>query len=323
MHGLAACDERVAADMPVTFGSAGPGPGPSRLPSTGSRGASPAFSVTSESGDGTSKWGLIREIHTKKQASKAEVRRRFVQLVQEAHKEQSHPCDLSAHISSVPGSRAFIDEDEIMTGSRRKSLQRAFTREVLKEAYASTAGRSLTNRRRRADARASGGERPNMTQFMNDKQPPWLIDPRTSQNMAKWDIITAIALAFTALFTPYEIAYLGAPKDWTERLFLINRLVDLIFLIDMCLQFFLMVPVSDRYGDRWISDRRTLVCNYLKGWFPMDLFSTAISVVDLYAARRRCRRRRRCSQTPPPLLGLASRPPCTVPRPPLVHVPRP
>lgn len=36
---------------------------------------------------------------------------------------------------------------------------------------------------------------------------PWLLDPR-SKRMKRWDSIIALALLYTALLTPYEIAFL-------------------------------------------------------------------------------------------------------------------
>ena len=35
-----------------------------------------------------------------------------------------------------------------------------------------------------------------------------IIDPRMSKYMAYWDTVTMLAILFTALVTPYEIAYL-------------------------------------------------------------------------------------------------------------------
>ena len=38
--------------------------------------------------------------------------------------------------------------------------------------------------------------------------PKWLIDPRTSKRMGYWDFTTVMALLFTALVTPFEVAFL-------------------------------------------------------------------------------------------------------------------
>jgi hypothetical protein len=107
-----------------------------------------------------------------------------------------------------------------------------------------------------------------------------LIDPRTSRFIGKWDTFTVLALAFTALFTPYEVAFLGAPESYADAIFVGNRIVDIIFILDGILQFFLIVSVSDKHGDRWITDHSVLVQRYLRGWFIIDAFSVGISSVD-------------------------------------------
>ena len=70
-----------------------------------------------------------------------------------------------------------------------------------------------------------------------------VLDPRTNQWVAWWDLVTTLALLFTALVTPVEVAFLQAPNNWAERLasplFWTNRCIDVIFIADMILQFFL------------------------------------------------------------------------------------
>ena len=113
--------------------------------------------------------------------------------------------------------------------------------------------------------------------------PSCVIDPRRSPAFAWWDGITVIALIFTALVTPYEVAFLPPSADALDPMFLINRAVDGVFLCDIILQFFLMQMVSDKYGDRWIANQQVLIRRYLSGWFVIDIFSTAISAVDILA----------------------------------------
>ena len=74
----------------------------------------------------------------------------------------------------------------------------------------------------------------------------WLIDPRTNRYIGQWDILTSIALVFTALVTPFEVSFLPPPTtDSLDVLFYVNRAVDVIFLIDMWLQFGLIFQVQD------------------------------------------------------------------------------
>ena len=66
--------------------------------------------------------------------------------------------------------------------------------------------------------------------------------------MPAWDTLTVLALLFTALVTPYEVALLEPPVSWSaaarDVLFIVNRIVDLVFLFDMFVQFLLMVQVG-------------------------------------------------------------------------------
>jgi hypothetical protein len=63
----------------------------------------------------------------------------------------------------------------------------------------------------------------------------YIIDPRTNQLVGYWDLLTSLALVFTALVTPIEVAFLSAPSG-AERLsnglFWTNRVVDCVFIAD-------------------------------------------------------------------------------------------
>ena len=48
-----------------------------------------------------------------------------------------------------------------------------------------------------------------------------------------WDLCTAAALVYTAIVTPYEVAFLAPPspsEKWSDSIFIINRCVDVIFI---------------------------------------------------------------------------------------------
>ena len=70
--------------------------------------------------------------------------------------------------------------------------------------------------------------------------PPWFLVMPDSKFVQSWDMVTLVALLFTATITPYEVAVLSE-QMWNEArvdpLFWINRLVDSIFLGDMGLSF--------------------------------------------------------------------------------------
>ena len=69
----------------------------------------------------------------------------------------------------------------------------------------------------------------------------WTIDP-SSRAMGKWDTTMTLALLFTATITPFEVCVLTPtplhqmlrdPLSW------LNRLVDVVFVVDIVLNFFI------------------------------------------------------------------------------------
>merc|ERR1719160_2103973 len=66
------------------------------------------------------------------------------------------------------------------------------------------------------------------------------IDPR-SPYMRWWDGTVLLALLYTSVVTPYEVALI---KQSFGVLFAINCLVDIVFVKDMMMQFFLKVRVK-------------------------------------------------------------------------------
>jgi hypothetical protein len=101
-----------------------------------------------------------------------------------------------------------------------------------------------------------------------------LIDPRTSAFVGRWDVVTALALLFTATFTPFEISFLGTAELMSFRFF-VNRVIDAIFTFDLCLNFFVMFPQQKSIVESvyWVDDLKAIMLNYLKGWFTIDLIS--------------------------------------------------
>ena len=69
---------------------------------------------------------------------------------------------------------------------------------------------------------------------------PWYIINPQSNAFATWQLITTIALAFVVTVVPYQVGLLEL--DW-DFLLIASSLVDLVFLIDMILNFFTM-PLS-------------------------------------------------------------------------------
>ena len=87
-----------------------------------------------------------------------------------------------------------------------------------------------------------------------------LFDPRKSSFLVVWDCITLFALIYTALVTPFEVAFL---EPRVGVLFVINRFVDLCFLTDLVLNFFL--AYYDSEGRTWVCVHKKIAKRYLTG----------------------------------------------------------
>lgn len=122
-----------------------------------------------------------------------------------------------------------------------------------------------------------------------EAEKPWyIIDPRTSKFMGYWDFTTSLALLFTALVTPVEVAFVSTPEDrWADPLFRLNRAIDVVFVVDVCFQFVLMYPAVDNdnpSGERWIKDPRDISKRYVRSfWFYVDMISIGTSLFDIFS----------------------------------------
>jgi len=101
------------------------------------------------------------------------------------------------------------------------------------------------------------------------------------------DVLSTTALLYTALFTPFEAGFLAATTgsaSWSDGWFLMNRVLDVIFLVDMCFQFFIAYEEADQRGGKsWVFDQRKVVRHYLTRWFPLDSFTLFVpAAFDFY-----------------------------------------
>lgn len=114
----------------------------------------------------------------------------------------------------------------------------------------------------------------------------WVIDPRQSSAVNYWDGVTMLAMIFTALVTPFEVGFVDSPpldERGGNPLFWINRVVDIIFVLDMLLQFCLGYAVAAGGGKYWEFGARAIAWNYISSpWFYLDSFSIAVSAFDIF-----------------------------------------
>lgn len=92
-----------------------------------------------------------------------------------------------------------------------------------------------------------------------------LVDPN-SPFMRRWDLMSIFLLVFVMFVTPFEVAYLTTSLN---TLFFLNRIVDIFFISDMVLQFFLMY--RDEEKGVLVKDQKQIIRQYIRGWFWIDL----------------------------------------------------
>ena len=124
------------------------------------------------------------------------------------------------------------------------------------------------------------------------KPPFYLLHPY-GWFMLRWDFVTTVALLFTAIVTPFEVGFMDSPET-PDTLFVLNRIVDVVFIFDMVFQFFLMYrrggggDGNDATNAAWETSPRRIARRYLFGegtipigWFYIDFFSIVPSYFDI------------------------------------------
>lgn len=104
----------------------------------------------------------------------------------------------------------------------------------------------------------------------------WVMTPGKSAFLAFWDFPSSVALLYTLSISPFEAGFvettIGAAA-WSDPYFIANRAIDLVFLFDMILQFFIAVENQslDVAGETlWVTSPRKIAKRYLMSWFLLD-----------------------------------------------------
>ena len=111
-----------------------------------------------------------------------------------------------------------------------------------------------------------------------------------------WDLAMLLVLFYTAMVAPWQVGFfLRADPD--EPLFYVDRCVDLLFIFDLFLSF--GRPFLDEASGKTVSHVPSIIRNYLKFWFWIDVISCVpYDMIDWgiatdwgasYFARRRSR----------------------------------
>ena len=98
---------------------------------------------------------------------------------------------------------------------------------------------------------------------------PWGLVHPLSAFMRRWDMITMWLLLYTAIWTPYEVAFVEEKR--LSPMYFVNMCINLAFFFDMILNFNLMYFDEKRL--QMITDRKMIAKRYLKGFFIIDFIS--------------------------------------------------
>ena len=144
-------------------------------------------------------------------------------------------------------------------------------------------------------------------EIRHDESKPCYIFYPESTTVKIRDILSMLALVLTFAVVPFEVAFVDAlPKpDPTDALWIFNRAVDLLFLYDMLLQFFVARPQRSPIVDEFAADGlddgmeealqemvgngfefrlRYIFLGYLRGWLILDALALGPSVFEIYSA---------------------------------------
>eukprot|EP00401_Gymnodinium_catenatum_P062857 CAMPEP_0117526358 /NCGR_PEP_ID=MMETSP0784-20121206/36243_1 /TAXON_ID=39447 /ORGANISM="" /LENGTH=635 /DNA_ID=CAMNT_0005322581 /DNA_START=84 /DNA_END=1991 /DNA_ORIENTATION=- len=114
--------------------------------------------------------------------------------------------------------------------------------------------------------------------------------PDSSTMLGVWDVYVVFLLIVTAYFEPYSLGVIHPDPRWAICL---SFLLDVSFVLDMCLQFFVAYPMhieSNASRELWVRDLSMIAKRYCAfpmsqggraGWFWIDLLSVFPAVLQL------------------------------------------
>ena len=97
-----------------------------------------------------------------------------------------------------------------------------------------------------------------------------------------WDIFMLGMIVYVMLVAPFELTFISErmyKNNSNITLFVINRFVDFLFVVDFVMQF--LTAYVDEKG-QWVKHllfddqgvwKKSITCNYLTSWFFIDLIS--------------------------------------------------
>jgi hypothetical protein len=89
-----------------------------------------------------------------------------------------------------------------------------------------------------------------------------------SEIYPRWDLVIVVCLCFTAVVMPYEVCFMESKSF--DSLFVLNRIVDFCFLLDMG---FTLNTTYENADGSVVYSRKLIFKKYFKGWMLIDVLS--------------------------------------------------
>ena len=131
----------------------------------------------------------------------------------------------------------------------------------------------------------------NIMRKLDRKTTQSIIDPRVSKPNRVWVIFRSIIILVCSIWTPFQVAVIDSfytrtcgESTWATS---IDLVIDVIFLIDMVLQFNTMAEVSHRKNMHginfkyWTTSRVEIAVHYFQTWWVFDAAATSAFVVSM------------------------------------------
>ena len=100
------------------------------------------------------------------------------------------------------------------------------------------------------------------------EQPWYMLSPFDTASQ-QWDFVMLFAMVYVSIITVFEVSVMSSGEGLI--LAICNRLVDLIFFIDMVMQFWL--GYYDKVLNQMVFDQRHIAKRYVSTWFVFDFMS--------------------------------------------------
>ena len=186
---------------------------------------------------------------------------------------------LSKAASPPPSERTtWLDGNKLVQAQAPAEQQTgaASFQEILRQARMKNSSSKELNRKTAGEIDAD-----DIKKEKDTEKPPWYLIKPDGDKIQAWDGLLTLALIFTGLFTPFEVGFLPPADRADDTTFIVNRIIDLIFLVDMVVQFFLMYPSEDKTSKTANETRLSKIADrYAHGWLPIDILSILPSALD-------------------------------------------